>query len=377
MNLQRLFSIIKKEFIQIKRDKVSLKIAIAMPIMFLLMFGYAVKTEVENINIAVVDLSKTQQSREYIRKFKNSLYFNPTYYVESQRELTTLIENGDVKAGLIIPSDYSELIKKGKEVQTQMIIDGSDPTVSRTALSSGVMVSQIYSLDIKTKALEKRGTYPSVGTGVDLRTKVWYNPQMESTIFTLPGLLGLVMQNITIILTAFALVRERERGTIEQLIVTPIRPLELIVGKLIPYVLIGYIDYLIAFAFAVFWFKVPVNGSIPLLLGLGGIFVIVALSIGMLISTVSTTQLQAMQLALLTLLPSVLLSGFIFPREAMPWIINIIGYAIPLTYFLTILRGIMLKGIGLEYLWPQTLVLSLLGVTLLSLATLRFRKSLD
>lgn len=377
MNLQRLFSIIKKEFIQIKRDKVSLRIAIAMPVMFLLMFGYAVKTEVENINIAVVDMSKTQESREYIQKFKSSLYFNPTYYVESQKELTELIENGDVKAGLVIPPDYAETIKKGKEAQTQLIIDGSDPTVARTALSSGLMVSQTYSLNLKTKALEKRGASSSGGTGVDLRTKIWYNPQMKSTTFTLPGLLGLVMQNITVMLTAFALVRERERGTIEQLIVTPVRPIELIVGKLIPYILIGYIDYLIAFAFAVFWFQVPINGSVMLLLALGGIFVIVALSIGLLISTVSTTQLQAMQMSLLTLLPSVLLSGFVFPREAMPWVINAIGYVIPLTYFLTILRGIMLKGIGLEYLWPQTLVLSLLGIALLSIATLRFRKSLD
>lgn len=377
MNIQRLMSIIKKEFIQIKRDKMSLKIAIAMPIIFLLIFGYAVKTEVDNINIAVVDLSKTQESREYIQKFKSSLYFNPSYYVENQEQVTKLIENGNVKAGLIIPPDYTETVNSGKEAHTLLIIDGSDPTVARTAYSSGQLVSQVYSLNIKTKAVEKFGVSSSSNPGVELRTKVWYNPQMESTIFTMPGIVGLVMQNITIILTAFALVRERERGTIEQLIVTPVRPVELIIGKMIPYILIGYVDFLLTLAFATLWFKAPVNGSLTLLLILGGIFVIVALAIGMLISTISTNQLQAMQAALLAVLPSILLSGFIFPREAMPWIINALGYFIPLTYFLIILRGIMLKGIGLEYLWPQALVLILMGIALLALATLRFRKKLD
>lgn len=377
MNIQRLFSIIKKEFIQIKRDKVSLKIAIGMPIMFLLIFGYAVRTEVDNINMAVVDLSKTQESREYIQKFDNSLYFNTKYYVESQDELNFLLESGKVKAGLIIPPEYAKNINRGSSANTQLIVDGSDPTVASTVYSSGILISQIYSIDLQLNELQKKGISSIPASGVDLRTKVLYNPEMDSIDFTMPGLIGLVMQNITVILTAFALVRERERGTIEQLIVTPVKSSELIVGKLVPYIVIGYIDFLISFLFGTLWFGAPVNGSIPLLLFLGSIFVIVALSIGILISTIASTQLQAMQMSLLVLLPSILLSGFIFPREAMPFIVNLFGYTMPLTYFLTILRGIMLKGVGLDHLWSQSLVLMLLGILLLSISILRFRKTLD
>lgn len=378
MNIQRFLAIMKKEFIQVMRDKFSLRLPIVMPIMMLILFGYAVKPEVDNIPMAVFDQSKTQESREYIDKFKASSYFVPKYNVFSETELVHLVESGFVKSGLIIPADYAKSLKQSKTPQTQLIIDGSDPTTARTALNSGILVSQMYSLSQKQKVLLKKGAGLAANTsGVELSTRVWYNPNLKSTIFNIPGLIGLILQNITIMLTAFALVREKERSTIEQLIVTPIKSSELILGKMIPYIIIGYFGFLVTFILGTWWFEVPVAGSIPLLLLLGLLFVIVALAMGMLISTLVQNQLQAMQVTLLILLPSILLSGFIFPRESMPWLIMAISYLIPLTYFLEIVRGIILKGIGISYLWPNVAALIGFMIILLTIATLRFRKSLD
>lgn len=378
MNIQRFLAIMKKEFIQVSRDEFSLRLPLIMPIMLLLLFGYAIKIEVDNIPMAVFDQSKTQESREYIDKFKVSSYFIPKYIVSSESELIQLIESGSVKAGLIIPPDYAKNLKQNKTPQTQLIIDGSDPTTARTALNSGILISQVYSLSEKEKVLLKKGANIVKNTpGVDLRTRVWYNPNMESVIFNIPGLLGLITQNITILLTAFALVREKERGTIEQLIVTPIKSSELILGKLIPYIIIGYMGFLFCLSVGTLWFKVPIAGNIFLLLISGFLFIIVALATGMLISTFAQNQLQAMQVTFMILLPSILLSGFIFPIETMPLVIQVISYLIPLTYFLEIVRGIMLKGIGIQYLWVNIVVLLGFAITLLILATLRFKKSLD
>ena len=378
MNIQRFLAIMKKEFIQVARDKFSLRLPIIMPVMLLILFGYAVKPDVDNIPMAIFDQSKTQESREYIDKFKVSSYFIPEYFVLSEDELIDLVEGGKIKAGLIIPSDYSKNLKQNKTPQTQLIIDGSDPTTARTALNSGILISQMYSLSQKQKFLLKRGANPASNIpGIDLITKVWYNPNMESTKFNIPGLIGLILQNITIMLTAFTLVREKEKSTIEQLIVTPVKSSELILGKMIPYIVIGYLGFLITFVLGSWWFKVPVAGSIPLLLILGLLFVIVALAMGMLISTIAENQLQAMQITFLILLPSILLSGFIFPRESMPLAIKAISYLIPLTYFLEISRSIILKGVGIEYLWTDVAALVSFMIILLSIAGLRFKKSLD
>ncbi|MCY6369318.1 ABC transporter permease [Clostridium ganghwense] len=379
MNWQRFISIIKKEFIQIKRDKFSAKIIILMPIMMIFLFGYAVNTDLEDINIAVFDQSRTQESRTYINKFTNSNYFIPKYYVNSTNELNYLIDNGDAKAGLIIPPNFTEKLKKGKQAQGQLIIDGTDPTIARTALSSGQLISQNYSMQNTQKNLSKKGIALNKTSllSIDLRTNVWYNPNLKSTLFTIPGVIGLILQNITVMLTAFALVRERERSTIEQLIVTPIKTRELILGKMIPYILIGYVDFLFVLGIGTMWFGLPINGSLPLLLLLGFEFVIVALAIGMWISTITINQLQAMQATMLFILPSFLLSGFVFPRESMPKIIQIMGNLIPLTFFLKIARGIILKGVGMEYLWKDTLILGILGILILSFSILNFKKNLE
>ena len=376
-NLKRFVSVVKKEFIQVMRDPISLRLSIGMPIMLMLLFGYAVNTEVEKISTAVFDQSKTFESREYIEKFVASNYFSVNYYVSSEKELSNLIDGDKAKAGLIIPANYSRELKQNNSPNTQLIIDGTDPTTARTALNSGLLVSEMYSRGFKEDSLKKMGLSATKLPGVNINTKVWYNPNLKSTRFTIPGLVGLILQNITILLTAFALVREKERGTIEQLMVTPISSLELILGKIIPYVIMGYFSFLFALSLCVFWFGVYVEGSLPLLLAMGFMFVFCSLSIGMLISTVAENQLQAMMVSFMVLLPSILLSGFVFPREAMPAIIKAIGLGIPLTYFLEVCRGIILKGVGLDFLWQNALALGAYTVFIFTAATLRFKKSLD
>ncbi|MGB9780285.1 ABC transporter permease [Caldanaerobacter sp.] len=374
MKLNRLFAVMRKEIIHIKRDKVSLVISFIMPLTMLLLFGYAVATEVDHIPMAVLDLSNSHESREYIQAFQNSLYFNPDVYVENVGELNRLLDEGKVRAGLIIPPDFSHY--KEKVVKPFLKIDGSDPTTARTALSSGIMVSQSFSNSLLKEEMSSKGMkIPSFG--VDLASVVEYNPELNTQVFTIPGLLGLVMQNITIILTAFALVREKERGTIEQLVVTPITSAELMIGKLLPYVFIGYADFLMVLGLSTFWFKVPVKGNIYALLLLGLDFIICALAIGILISTVVQNQTQAMQGAFFILLPTVILSGFIFPREQMPEIVRAIGDIFPLTYFLVILRGIVIKGVDVSLLFHQIIIITAMSLLLLFAAIARFKKRLD
>lgn len=372
MNRKRFLAIIKKEFIQIKRDKASFIIAIMMPLMMMILFGYAVVTELEDISLIVLDQNNTTESRELIKSLENTSYFKVTEHAKSYDEIKNSINRSYTHAALIIPPDYSHKLLKGENTTIQFIVDGSDPTTARTSLNSGILALQNH------KAETLGDLLPGISSDQGgISTKVLYNPTMRNQNYTIPGLIGLIMQNITIILTAFALVREKERGTLEQLMVTPISSMELIIGKMVPYVIIGFIDFIYALFLGIYWFKVPFAGNMGLLILLGSGFVVCALSIGMLISTIAKTQLQAMQMAFLALLPSVLLSGFVFPREAMPKLIQYIGYFIPLTYFLNIIRGIILKGVGIEYLVKDILFLSLLGCLLLILSIVRFKKTLD
>lgn len=371
MNFQRFMAIVKKEFIQLKRDKASFGIAIMMPIMMILLFGYAVNTELENISIAVVDQSNTAESRELIASFQNTGYFKITDREKDINLVKKNIDEGKIHAALIIPPDFSNAIQRKEKANVQLIIDGSDPTTARTAFSSGVISGQQYGVK-KLQSLGEKSNLSLNSGGVEVNTRVLYNPDLRNQNFTVPGLIGLIMQNITILLTAFALVRERERGTIEQLTVSPLKSPEIIFGKLVPYILIGFFDFVFSLALGLIWFKVPMHGSLPLLLLLGAGFVICALAIGILISTISKTQLQAMQLTIVVLLPSILLSGFVFPREAMPKVIQLIGNVLPLTYFFNILRGIITKGIGFQYLVKDVVSLCILGVILLAVSIIRF-----
>jgi ABC-2 type transport system permease protein len=377
MKLKRLLTITKKEFIHIKRDRASLVMALVAPIMMLLIFGFAVNTDVNHVNLVVCDESKTPESRELIEKFNNSYYFKTFEIVDSPDQVEEYIDKGTVKVGLVIPTDYARDLKRGRTAEIQVLVDCSDPTIARTAMSYSVILANNHSVKLKElqtkKALQQTGALPSVNA----KPLVMYNPTLESSKFNVPGVVGLILQNITIILTAFAMVREKERGTIEQLIMTPVTSLELIVGKLIPYVLIGFYDFIIILILSYVLFGVSIKGSIALLVLLGSVFLIGALAMGMLISAVAKSQLQAMYAAMLFILPSVLLSGFMFPRETMPKLIYAISATFPITYFLEILRGIIVKGVGLDYLADVTAILMLQIAVIIIITMKKFRKTLD
>jgi len=377
LSWKRFAAIVKKEFIQVKRDRISMAMPFMMPIVMMFLFGYAVNTEVDQVPTAVLDLNRTAESRAFIEHFAASGYFRIDGFVQNEQEIKTAVDADVIKVGLIIPPDFDRKIQRGETAAPQLIVDGTDPTTARTAFNSGMLVSEMATRQLLDERLKQLGGISLKAPSVRVTTKVWFNPEMESVRFTIPALVGLILQNVTLMLTAFALVREKERGTIEQLIVTPIRSFELIVGKLIPYIAIGYMGFLFALSICMFWFSIPVAGSLPLLLTVGFLFVLCSLAMGMLISTFAGTQLQAMMGMVFILLPSILLSGFIFPREAMPPLIAALGNFIPLTYFLEILRGIVLKGVGMPFIWKNTLMLGGFTLLILSAAMLRFRKRLD
>lgn len=374
MRFARLISVMKKEFIHIRRDKFSLILSMLMPIIFIMLFGYAVNMDVDSVDMVILDMDKTYESRELIDKFGATRYFNPVEYLSNTGEIRRAIMDDAADVALVIPAGFGEKIQRGDKATTQLIINGVDPTIARTALQSSVMLSRTYVFEL----IEDTGFNLTENMErLDVRTKVWFNPDLESTKFTIPALIGLIMQNITVILTAFSLVREKEHGTIELLIVTPIKGVELIIGKLTPYIFIGTVDFLLALFLGTWWFEVPIKGSLLLLIVLGVLFIVCALAIGMLISAIAENQAQAMQMALLFVLPSFILSGFMFPREAMPLPIYSAGHVIPLTYFINIIRDIILKGADFSYLIYDTVALGILTFVLLIIASTQFRKRLD
>ncbi len=372
-NIKRTIAVIKKEFYQIKRDKRTIAIILLMPIMELLLFGYAASTSVDHISTVVYNNDIGTESRELLDNLTNSQYFNMNYMANSMSDVQKYIDDGYAKAGVVIPPEYSKNIKSGKTAQIQLIVDGSDPTTAQTILSSAGSVVQSMSV----KIIESSSPNITISQPFDLRSRVWYNADMSSINFNVPGLIGVILQTVTLMLTSFSIVREREKGTMEQLIVTPISKMELMVGKIIPYVIIGFIDIILALILSIFWFKVPVAGSIALLLFFSVIFLFSALGIGLLISTISKSQLQAMQLSMFMIMPNILLSGYMFPREAMPKIIQVISNVFPLTYFIKVLRGTILKGNGFSSLKNEFIILVVFGVTVLSIATLKFKKKID
>jgi ABC-2 type transport system permease protein len=370
--LRRIGSVTLKEFIQLVRDRRTLIILLFVPVMQLFIFGYALSTDVKNIPMVLWDTSKTPESRDLVQSFTRTDFFYLQHYASNYDEVNRLIESGSAKVALIIPSDYARKIQRGETAEVQFFIDGSDPTVSIQALSYSSLIAQAKSVSlIAQQAGGRRLELP-----IAIEPRVWYNPAMESLVFNIPGLVGVIAGIITAMLTAFAVVRERETGTIEQLNVTPLRRGELIVGKLIPYIIIAYAQMTLILTTAVLVFGMKIQGSLILLLALTSVFLMFSLGLGLLISTVSRTQFQAQQLSFATMLPTILLSGFIFPIESMPRVIQWISSVIPLTYYLHIVRGIVVKGIGFEYLWLDTLILALMGIATLALAATRLRRTL-
>ena len=341
----RLMSIIRKEFIQILRDPRTLVMILIIPIMQLFLLGYSATNDVRNVPLAVLDQSRSAESRALLDSYRAADYFRIAYSVDSQTEIQYLIESGQARAAVIIPPDYSQRLSEGK-ASVAFILDGSDPTSASTALSAAKLISQAHATEILAERSARTGQNMRVQPPVEVRTTVWYNPDMVSAYFMIPGVIGMVLFAIAAILTATSVVRERERGTIEQLIVTPIRPWELIVGKLMPYVILGFFNTLEVLAVGHWWFGMPIRGDIGLIILLSLDFLITGLGIGLFASTIANTQQEAMLTVWMTLLPSIFLSGFFFPLEAMPAVLRWFSYLMPLRYYLVILRALCSKASG-------------------------------
>jgi len=372
----RLMSVIRKEFIQIFRDPRTLGLILVMPIVQLFLLGYAATTDVKNVPIAVLDQSRTPESRALLDAFRAADYFRIDYEVRSEEEIQILIERGDIRAALIVPPDYNRRLLDG-DAQVSMILDGSDATVGSTALSTANLIGQSYSIKVLTEQASRQGRAAAVKPPLEVRTRVWYNPDLVSAYFMIPGMIGMILYFITALLTASAIVRERERGTIEQLIVTPIRSWELIVGKVVPYVLLGFFDTMEVLLIGHYWFKVPIRGDLSLIIATSGLLLLSSLGIGLFASTIANTQQEAFLTVMFTMLPSIFLSGFFFPLDAMPKFLQAISYAIPLRYFLVIIRTLLLKGVGVVAIQNEIIALAIFGVVIMGAASARFRKRLD
>lgn len=373
----RLVALIRKEFIQIIRDPRTLIIMFVMPILMLFLLGYSATNDVRNVPIAIFDQDRSQAARDLLDAYRNADYFRFNFDVSSVEELKTLIDSGQAKAGLIIPPDYGDRVAHGEQAQVAFVIDGSDPTIAATALSAATLIGQTKATAVLRATLETRGQSGAINQPVEVRTQVWYNPDLVSAYFMIPGLIGMILQYLAVLLTSTAVVRERERGTIEQLIITPIRSWELIVSKLMPYALISFLDLLEVLVIGTLWFKVPINGSVALLLILSGLFLVTTLGLGLLISTIASTQFEAMLIAIMIQLPSIFLSGFFFPIAAMPPFLQAVSYLVPLRYFLIVVRAVQIKGVGLPAVSNEVIALIIFGVVVMGAAAIRFRKRLD
>lgn len=373
----RLVSLMRKEFIQIWRDPRTLVIALLIPVMQLFMLGYAATNDVRNLPMAVFDQDRSPEARSLLDAYRASDYFLIAFDANSEAEIRQLVDDGEARVGLIIPPNYGKRLNAEDETEVIFVFDGSDATSTQTALAAAQQIGNQHSTAIQLERLEKAGMADAIETPVEIRTQVWYNPDLEDAFFFVPGLIGQILYMITAILTASAVVRERERGTIEQLIVTPIRPWELVIGKISPYVLIALLNTLATLFVGSWWFGVPVRSGLGLLLALSALFLLTSLGIGLLASTIANTQQEAMITVFATMLPAIMLSGYLFPVEAMPTWLQWISAAIPLTYYLRIIRALLVKGVGIASLQSEILALIGFGILLMGAASLRFRKRLD
>lgn len=364
-------SIVYKECIHVLRDPRTLFMMILVPGFQLTIFGYDIDLDVKNIATVVYDLDGRRDARELQDAFVHSGYFRIVHQARSDEELVSTIVRGKARVGIAIPPDYSDRLISGASAQVQILIDGSDSTVAMQALNVANAIALRRSLTI---IAEQVG--PDAALPIDLRPRVLFNPDMRTVNFMVPGLVGIVMQVVTMFLTTFSIVREKESGTLEQLMVTPVSRLGLMIGKLVPYGVIGTLETVIVLCIMRFLFGVPIAGSVTLLAAFSLIFLFTALGLGLFLSTLANNQIQAIQFSVVIIMPSVLLSGFVFPQESMPMPIYIIGQAIPATYFIRILRGIILRGAGFKELWPNALCLALMGIALITISTRRFRKTL-
>lgn len=372
-----LIEFIKKEFLQLKRDKRMLPLIFLAPILQLIIIGYAITFDVKNIPFVVCDLDRSDESRNFIESFKSSGYFTLTATVFNQKEIDFYLDKSLATIAIVIPKDFSSKINKGEKSDIQILVDGSDAYSANVSLSYITGLTFNFNKKILIKYFDQRGR-PITFVKIDPEIRVWYNPELKSSNYFVPGIIGLLLTIMTLILTSMAIVKEKEYGTHEQLIVTPIRKFELIIGKLIPFTIIGFIEVLLVIAAAFIFFDIELKGSLLLLLISCIPFLFSTLGLGMLVSTISRTQQQAMMLAVfLIMLPFLYLSGFTFPIENMPPIIQFASNFIPLKYFLIIIRSIFLKGSGIAELWDEMLIMLAIGLVVFTLSVLVFRKQLS
>jgi len=374
-----IFAIARKEFLKIRRDRRTLAYIIILPLFMLLLYGFGIRFDVTSVTVAILDYDRSQASRDFLERFFTSGYFVRVADTHSYSQIEDFLNSGRCRLGVVIPPDFGRKITLREKTKVQTLVDGTDSNTASIALGYFTSIAQTYSVELILDRL-RHITYPPPFDipAVNVESRVWYNPDLKSSHFIVPGIIAIIMMLIGAIMTAITIVQEKEMGSIEQLIVSPVRPVELVIGKIIPYILLAMLDMMLIVTMAYLVFGVPVKGSLILLFFMALLYLTNVLGIGVLVSTLTDTVQSAMLFAfLLSLLPSILLSGFVFPIENMPAVLQALSYVVPARYFLEIIRGIYLKGTGLSAFWPQVVFLNVFAIVLLTISTLRFKKRLD
>lgn len=373
--MTRLRALLIKEFLQMSRDRMTLAMLIILPIIQLLIFGYGINTDVKHLPTVVFDQSLTHESRDMLNSFSSTSYYDIKFIARNFQEVTEIIDSGQAKVGIIFPPDFSENVKHGRSASIQVLVDASDNMTANSAISTAQLVGQVNSQKILIKKL-RMATGQIYQPAYDIRIRPWYNPDFVSPYYMVPGIIGIVVTMTMVMLTSIALVREREFGTLEQLLVTPLKTYELIIGKIIPYILVGFIQVALTLSIGLYLFDIPVKGSMILLYIMTLSFLLASLGLGIMISTIAQNQMQAMQMAFFVLVPSVLLSGFVVPRVSMHIFFYYLGYLFPMTFYLEIIRGILLKGNSFQHLWFPFFSLLFFTIITLTISIKRFKRTL-
>jgi ABC-2 type transport system permease protein len=378
MRHSALRAIARKEFIQIRRDKATIYMVFIFPLMMLVLYGFGIRYDVTSVPITVLNMDGSAQSRQYLERFEHSPYFVVRHYAQNYRELQEDIDKGRSRIGLVVSEDFGERLGSRREAVVQMIVDGADNNTATIAMSYASSITQAYSSSILLQEMEAllRQTNLTI-PAVQAEPRIWFNPNLESVQFIVPGIIAIIMMMVGTLLTAVTIVKEKEQGTIEQLVSSPIGRYQLMIGKVLPYAILAYLDFLVVVGASYLLFGITIKGSVTLLFVTAFFYLIGVLGLGILVSTVTETQMSAMLTAILaSMLPSILLSGFIFPIRQMPRVLQAITVVVPARYFIEILRDIYLKGLGFEYFWKEALYILIFGFVTLAIAARRFQKRL-
>jgi ABC-2 type transport system permease protein len=366
-------ALVRKEIVEIRRDPVTLALAVVLPLIMLFLFGYGISLDVEDVRFAALDYDRSQASAELVERFASSTYFRRVAELRSPAEAAQVLDRGRATVVLVVPPDYSRSLAGGRPARIQVLVDGSFSVIGLIVSNYVDAIVSEHSMSLARRALAARGVASPPEMRVE--TRVWYNAPMKTVNYIVPGLFAVLLLAFPPMLTALSIVREKERGTIEQVYVSPIRPAAYILGKILPYAAIAFAEMLLVLAVGTVWFQIPFRGSVALLLGASLIYVLVTVGIGVFVSTITRTQVAAVFLSLVaTLMPSVLFSGFLFPIATMPYVMQLYTYAFPARYFADVSRDLFLKGVGLEYIWGNVLLLAVYAAALFAAASLLFRK---